>query len=156
MLVPKLLIVAMISYCFFNILLILTVQCSCLENPRDGEAWWAAVSGIAQRRTWLKRLSSSSSSSVWDAAFKKSHNCLCSFCVPCYFISMKWEIQLQCKNIHTFPSNTFIHTFPLSSWYQRCWEIVILYRAEWSWSLGSYLVNRVDHWDKKILFGGLK
>ena len=38
------------------------LQCSCLENPRDGEAWWAAVSGVAQSRTWLKRLSSSSSS----------------------------------------------------------------------------------------------
>ena len=38
-------------------------QCSCLENPRDGGAWWAAVYGIAQSRTRLKRLSSSSSSS---------------------------------------------------------------------------------------------
>ena len=38
------------------------LQCSCLENPRDGEAWWAAVSGVAQSRTQLKRLSSSSSS----------------------------------------------------------------------------------------------
>ena len=37
------------------------LQCSCLENPRDGEAWWAAVYGIAQSRTRLKRLSSSSS-----------------------------------------------------------------------------------------------
>ena len=36
-------------------------QCSCLENPRDGEAWWAAVSGVAQSQTRLKRLSSSSS-----------------------------------------------------------------------------------------------
>ena len=35
------------------------LQCSCLENPRDGEAWWAAVSGVAQSRTRLKRLSSS-------------------------------------------------------------------------------------------------
>ena len=33
---------------------------SCLENPRDGGAWWAAVYGIAQSRTWLKLLSSSS------------------------------------------------------------------------------------------------
>ena len=39
------------------------LQCSCLENPRDGEAWWAAVYGVAQSRTRLKRLSSSSSSS---------------------------------------------------------------------------------------------
>ena len=41
------------------------LQCSCLENPRDGGAWWAAVSGVAQSRTRLKRLSSSSSRSWW-------------------------------------------------------------------------------------------
>ena len=35
------------------------LQCSCLENPRDGGAWWAAIYGVAQSRTWLKRLSSS-------------------------------------------------------------------------------------------------
>ena len=39
------------------------LQCSCLENPRDRGAWWAAVCGVAQSRTRLKRLSSSSSSS---------------------------------------------------------------------------------------------
>ena len=38
------------------------LQCSCLENPRDGGAWWAAVYGVAQSQTRLKRLSSSSSS----------------------------------------------------------------------------------------------
>ena len=38
------------------------LQCSCLENPGDGRAWWAAVYGVAQSRTRLKRLSSSSSS----------------------------------------------------------------------------------------------
>ena len=35
------------------------LQCSCLENPRDGGACWAAVYGVAQRRTRLKQLSSS-------------------------------------------------------------------------------------------------
>ena len=35
------------------------LQCSCLENPRDGGTWWAAVCGVAQSRTRLKRLSSS-------------------------------------------------------------------------------------------------
>ena len=39
------------------------LQCSCLENPKDRGAWWAAVSGVAQSQTRLKRLSSSSSSS---------------------------------------------------------------------------------------------
>ena len=36
------------------------LQCSCLENPRDWGAWWAAVYGVAQSWTRLKRLSSSS------------------------------------------------------------------------------------------------
>ena len=39
------------------------LQCSCLENPRDGGAWWAAFYGVAQSQTRLKRLISSSSSS---------------------------------------------------------------------------------------------
>ena len=39
------------------------LQCSCLENPRDGGAWWATICGVTQSRTRLKRLSSSSSSS---------------------------------------------------------------------------------------------
>ena len=36
------------------------LQCSCLENPRDRGAWWAAVYGVAQSWTRLKRLSNSS------------------------------------------------------------------------------------------------
>ena len=35
------------------------LQSSCLENPRDGGAWWAAIYGVTQSRTWLKWLSSS-------------------------------------------------------------------------------------------------
>ena len=37
------------------------LQCSCLENPGDGGAWWAAIYGVTQSQTRLKRLSSSSS-----------------------------------------------------------------------------------------------
>ena len=44
------------------------IQCSCLENPRDGGAWWAAVYGVAQSQTWLKRLSSSSRHLLADFA----------------------------------------------------------------------------------------
>ena len=45
----------------FNLLVVIThytvlhvTQCSCLENLRDGEAWWAPVYGVAQSRTRLK------------------------------------------------------------------------------------------------------
>ena len=40
------------------------LQYSCLENPRDGGAWWAAVCGVAQSRTRLRQLSSSSSRTI--------------------------------------------------------------------------------------------
>ena len=52
------------------------LQCFCLENPRDRGAWWAAVYGVAQSRTRLKRLSSSRSSSsnihLWLKKIKES------------------------------------------------------------------------------------
>ena len=44
------------------------LRCSCLENPRDRRAWWAAFSGVAQSRTRLKRLSSSSSLEVGESS----------------------------------------------------------------------------------------
>ena len=42
------------------------LQCSCLENPRDGGAWWAAVYGVAQSWTRLKRLSRKGNKIVQD------------------------------------------------------------------------------------------
>ena len=62
------------------------LQCSCLENPRDGGAWWAAVYGVAQSWTQLKWLSSSSRADrcgfrsqqlpgVWPQALYKSSWC---------------------------------------------------------------------------------
>ena len=44
------------------------LQYSCLENPRDRGAWWAAVYGVAHSRTRLKRLSSSGMKTVWKDA----------------------------------------------------------------------------------------
>ena len=52
------------------------LQCSCLENPRDGGAWWAAVYGIAQSWTRLKQLSSSSRRVV----VKSTLSGVCSLC----------------------------------------------------------------------------
>ena len=45
------------------------LQCSCLENPRDRRAWWAAIYGATQSWTRLKRLSSSSSSCTAGGLF---------------------------------------------------------------------------------------
>ena len=46
------------------------LQYSCLENPRDGKAWWAAVYGVAQSWTQLKWLSRSSKGFAWGAGSK--------------------------------------------------------------------------------------
>ena len=47
-------------------------QCSCLENPRDGGAWWAAVYGVAQSQIRLKRFSSSSSRVHWSFPYSSA------------------------------------------------------------------------------------
>ena len=52
------------------------LQCSCLENPRDGGAWWAAVYGVTQSRTQLKWLSSSS----------MFHSCCCMSQISTFLI----------------------------------------------------------------------
>ena len=64
------------------------LQFSCLENPRDGGAWWAAIYGVAQSRTRLKRLSSSSSSdagSNWKGIFTFVRNHQFVFHSDCHF-----------------------------------------------------------------------
>ena len=58
------------------------LQCSCLENPRDGGAWWAAVYGVAQSRTRLKWLGSSTPS-LWTTSPK----------LPCLLAS-NWVQQI--------------------------------------------------------------
>ena len=51
------------------------LQCSCLENPRDRGAWWAAVYGVAQSQTRLKQLSSSS----WVSSCERPTLIFCAF-----------------------------------------------------------------------------
>ena len=69
------------------------LQCSCLENPRDGGAWWAADYGVTQSRTRLKRLSSSSSHSHFHCHLhplngiqhcSRSFSILFSACFQCF------------------------------------------------------------------------
>ena len=72
------------------------LQFSCLENPRDRGAWWAAVSGVTQSQTRLKRLSSSSSSS-------SSRLLLLQILFPIYFVYFH---VLRPKECLAFPFQT--------------------------------------------------
>ena len=64
------------------------LQCSCLENPRDSEAWWAAIYGVAQSWTRLKRLSSSSSNFQLLKQFYPSD---CLLIIKLY---LRWILQI--------------------------------------------------------------
>ena len=66
------------------------LQCSCLENPRDGGACWAAIYEVAQSRTQLKRLSSSSSSSSLHILV---HFILTAHVFPTSFLALLLEIK---------------------------------------------------------------
>ena len=57
-------------------------QCSCLENPRDRGAWWAAIYGVTQSRTRLKRLSSSSSKGRMGGKFSLQRKLYCTLSSP--------------------------------------------------------------------------
>ena len=68
-------------------------QCSCLENPRVGGAWWAAVYGVAQSLTQLKWLSSSSSS-CWIMGIPSDEKTYRPLLCSC--LSHSKELALQC------------------------------------------------------------
>ena len=68
------------------------LQCSCLENPRDGGVWWAAVYGVAQSRTQLKRLSSSSSILLYSWYF-------CMHILIYMFISVEKTLEIKTPDI---------------------------------------------------------
>ena len=79
-------------------------QCSCLENPRDRAAWWASIYGIAQSRTLLKWLSSSSSSSMVKGEFDSRALLLESVMLLSFFIFvLKHEVVQWCWELKQSP-----------------------------------------------------
>ena len=76
------------------------LQCSCLENPRDGGAWWAAVYGVAQSRTRLKQLSSRSSSIMQLTTLHMALYCLIRYRHWPHVGIEHWKMQLTWIAVH--------------------------------------------------------
>ena len=91
------------------------LQCSCLENPRDGGACWAAVYGVAQSQTRLQQLSSSSSSFI------------CGWFTTC------WYIYLMAQMVKNLPAIQETWVRSLGSIFLRIRKI--LWRREWQPSI---------------------
>ena len=128
------------------------LQCSYLENPRDGEAWWAAVYGVAKSRTQLKRLSSSSSSSrasliaqlankriyiiFLDYTYGKIYNICCTLSELLHSVwqSLSPTVLLQMVLFHSFNGWVIFHCMyvPHLLYSSLCW-----------WTLGSFHVLAV-------------
>ena len=70
------------------------LQCSCLENPRDGGAWWATIYEVAQSWTRLKWRSSSSSSS----SSNNNSNILCKDCFCLFLKEFHLYLKGLCRN----------------------------------------------------------
>ena len=78
------------------------LQCSCLENPRDGGAWWAAVYGVAQGWTRLKRLSSSSSIMAYIHQYGTMQSSFTALKILCSaFSSFSHAPSLETSNLFT-------------------------------------------------------
>ena len=110
------------------------LQCTCLENPRDGGASWAAIYGVAQSRTWLKRLSSSSSLSL--CLFLSSENDHRNFLVK---LGKRWNhVQSIClfsSFLFSLYSESTFHlpTFSIATHQERTWPI--------DWQHSAFLVH---------------
>ena len=88
------------------------LQCSCLENPRDGAAWWAAVYGVTQSWTRLMRLSSSSSSSSSICQQKESTSSAWQLLTACHTTNTS---KVEWIGLRSFGSPA-IFTWPLANW----------------------------------------
>ena len=98
------------------------LQCSCLEDPRDGGAWWASIYEVTQSRTRLKRLSSSISAYYISGTFLSTSHLLVHLTLPIILsgsyiiISIyRWRIevprgQITCSRQGSHPRWSWFHS----------------------------------------------
>ena len=110
------------------------LQCSCLENPRDGRTWWAAIYGVSQSRTQLKWLSSSSSSmSLTLCVCPSVHLCMFTEERPCEYTVKNVAIYKSRREFspELNSAGIFILYFPSP----ELWEKTILFfKSPWVYS----------------------
>ena len=108
------------------------LQYSCLENPRDGGAWWAAVSGVTQSRTLLKRLSSSSSLLSIPQTFCFSVNKSCVFltCSPSFPLRFKMKLGGSLPGLSVSCKDRLLTSLSVHQRYQELKKRV----AWWEWN----------------------
>ena len=83
------------------------LQCSCLENPKDGGAWWAAVYGVAQSWTQLQRLSRSSSMFSLDNFLDLGFSKITSYCLSPFIFVLKPGYK-HYKLLHSIYNKPFL------------------------------------------------
>ena len=125
------------------------LQCSCLENPRDGGAWWAAVYGVAQSRTWLKRLSSSSSMS-WREKATAPHSGTLAWKIPWMAEPGRLQSMGSLRVGHSWVTSLSLFTF--MHWRRKWWPSVLAWRIRdgGAWLSSIYGVAQSWTWLKQL------
>ena len=121
------------------------LQCPCLENPRDGGVKWAAVCWVAQSPTWLKQLSSRSSSSTEFAVLhNKSLSVTFRYLVCIIFLSLRSEI-FELRKYISFVMLCFSKLFRRDNQSRCCFKkklgafVCMSYRIQQSqWPFSTY------------------
>ena len=125
------------------------LQCSCLENPRDRGAWWAAVYGVAQSQTRLKPLSSSNlSKRNWFLTTNSCFRYRASLVVTTRAIPQpyfKWSLH--------FPSSS-TSRLVLHSWRSVIRPVLLVYwvdyKPTWTrWEITTVSIRWKRDWDEK-------
>ena len=139
------------------------MQWSCLENPRDRGAWWDAIYGVAQSRTRLKRLSSTTSSMLY-ASYSSFHLILCLLLNRYYphfldeVFEVEWIFMLKAVKIIFKVASNFCQILCLVhhlKWLVQSLSHVLVFETPWTakWLKADYsLWGKIKSRGKKFPF----